>query len=202
MEELFSDEQFEQITPTISLEGLNVIEFFIPGDPVPKQSVRGMVNRWRSDGMHTDAVSGQLVKHRKGDAIVFKNASTGAIDCQIMFYPDSKLEKLKKSYQQVFQSIMNVKGVKMFEEECHILQMHFRFEFLKGHSEKFKGKAMLGDPCCFKTTKPDMPDNLKKLVLDSMSGIVFKDDGLICSEQEVLKYYGLNPGTYIKIAGK
>lgn len=202
MEELFSDEQFEQITPTVSLEGLNVIEFFIPGDPVPKQSVRGMVNRWRSDGMHTDAVSGQLVKHRKGDAIVFKNASNGAIDCQIMFYPDSKLEKLKKEYQKIFQFIMDARGVKMFEEECHILQLHFRFGFLKGHSDKFKRKAMLGDSCCFKTTKPDMPDNLKKLVLDSMSGIVFKDDGLICSEQEVLKYYGLNPGTYIKIAGK
>lgn len=202
MSDLFSNDQFEQIPPKVSLEGLNVIEFFIPGDPVPKQSVRGMVNRWRSDGMHADAISGQLVKHRKGDAIVFKNASTGAIDCQIMFYPDSKLEKLKKSYQNTFKAIMNVKGIKMFEEECHILQLHFRFKFLKGHSEKFKRKAMLGDPCCFKTTKPDMPDNLKKLVLDSMSGIVFKDDGLICSEQEVLKYYGLNPGTYIKIAGK
>jgi hypothetical protein len=35
-----------------------------------------------------------------------------------------------------------------------------------------------------------------------MSGIVFKDDGLICSEQRIMKYYGSNPGTYIKLAGK
>ena len=202
MSDLFENEQFEQLVPKVSLDGLNVIEFFIPGDPIPKQSVRGMVNRWRSEGTHIDVVSGQLVQHRKGDAIVFKNSSTGAIDCQIMFYPDSKLEKLKKSYQQVFQSVMNVRGIQMFEEQCHILEMHFRFEFLKGHSDKFKGRAMLGDPCCFKTTKPDMPDNLKKLVLDAMSGIVFKDDGLICTEHEVMKYYGPNPGTYIKIAGK
>lgn len=202
MKDLFSDDEFTQIPPKVSLDDLIIIDFFIPGDPIPKQSVRGMINRWRVDGFHVDAVSGQLVKHKKGDAIVFKNNNTGAIDCQIMFYPDSKLEKLKKSYQNVFQSIMNVKGIQMFENECHILKMHFVFDFLKSHSDKFKGKAMKGDSCCFKTTKPDMPDNLKKLILDSMTGIVFKDDSIICSENDIMKYYGNKSGTYITIAGK
>ncbi len=199
--ELF--ETVDQIPPKVNLEGLTTIEFFIPGEPVPKQSVRGSINRWRSDGTHASPLNSNVImNHKKGDAIIFKNQSTGNIDCQIMFYPDSKLEKIKKGYQQVFQAIMNTMHVPMFSEECHILKLYFVFPFLSVHSEKFKKKCILGDSCAFKTTKPDMPDNLKKLVLDSMSGIVFKDDSLICSEQEVMKYYGPKSGTFIQIAGK
>ena len=201
---LFGNEEIvEQIPPKVNTEGLTILEFFIPGDPVPKQSVRGSVNRYRQDGVHADLYDSEKLRpHKRGDAIVFRNNATGHIDCQVMFYPDSKLEKIKKAYQTVFQMIMNTKGSTMFTEECHILQLHFVFSFLASSSEKFKAKCMVGDHCAFKVTKPDMPDNLKKLVLDSMSGIVFKDDGLICSEQEVMKYYGPKCGTYIKIAGR
>ena len=41
-----------------------------------------------------------------------------------------------------------------------------------------------------KNTKPDLADNLKKLIMDAMSGIVFSDDARICSEDGVEKYYG------------
>ncbi|HNX37044.1 MAG TPA: RusA family crossover junction endodeoxyribonuclease [Candidatus Cloacimonadota bacterium] len=44
-----------------------------------------------------------------------------------------------------------------------------------------------------KNTKPDLADNLKKLLFDAMSGIVFYDDARICAENQVEKYYGGEP---------
>ena len=51
-------------------------------------------------------------------------------------------------------------------------------------------------------TKPDLADNLKKLVNDAMSGIVYKDDGLIVSEDNVKKYYGTGGAIIIELQGK
>jgi Holliday junction resolvase RusA-like endonuclease len=49
----------------------------------------------------------------------------------------------------------------------------------------------------FKSTKPDLPDNLNKLVFDAMKGIVFTDDKLIVGIENCYKYYGLQPKTII-----
>lgn len=51
-----------------------------------------------------------------------------------------------------------------------------------------------------KLTKPDLPDNLKKLPLDALTGIVYKDDSQIWRECKSLKVYGLNPRIEITIS--
>lgn len=43
----------------------------------------------------------------------------------------------------------------------------------------------------FKTTKPDVTDNLFKGLIDAMSGIVYEADQLICHNADTKKVWGL-----------
>ncbi len=45
----------------------------------------------------------------------------------------------------------------------------------------------------YKTTKPDVTDNLFKGLIDAMSGIVYKEDQLICHNADTKKVWGLEP---------
>ena len=45
----------------------------------------------------------------------------------------------------------------------------------------------------YKTTKPDMTDNLFKGLIDAMSGIVYEADQLICHNADTKKVWGLEP---------
>lgn len=44
-----------------------------------------------------------------------------------------------------------------------------------------------------KITKPDLPDNLKKLPLDALSGLVYEDDARVWQEAKTAKVFGFNP---------
>jgi len=171
----------------------------LPGEPIPKQSTRFTVNRYRTDGYHSDPWTGEQMKHSVGDVIVFLNKNNNKIDVILQAYQDSALETAKKGYQACIQAQLPSE-FKMYKKEVHIISIDFIFPILKSFSQKIV-KAIEDGAIVYKTTKPDMPDNLKKLPLDAMSGIVFEDDGLICYEGPVRKYYGTNPGTIIKLKG-
>ena len=51
----------------------------------------------------------------------------------------------------------------------------------------------------YKTTKPDLTDNLQKGVFDALEGIVYLNDSQICEVQAVRKIYGKHPGIYMTI---
>lgn len=51
----------------------------------------------------------------------------------------------------------------------------------------------------YKTTKPDLIDNLMKQIGDSMNGIVFIDDARICQVKDTSKIYGLVPRIIIEL---
>ena len=51
-----------------------------------------------------------------------------------------------------------------------------------------------------KTTKPDL-DNLEKLLMDAMNGIVYTDDSIVCEKNHISKIYGLVPQIQIIIKG-
>ena len=53
-----------------------------------------------------------------------------------------------------------------------------------------------------KTTKPDLSDNLKKLLFDTFGGVVFKDDSLICKENNVSKVYSITAKIEIELSGE
>jgi len=46
-------------------------------------------------------------------------------------------------------------------------------------------------------TKPDLTDNLNKMLFDAMNNIVYVDDKQIVEMHDVVKYYGLEPKTIL-----
>lgn len=116
---------------------------------------------------------------------------------KFVFYVPTKLANRKKVMQAVIRSQLGA-GFKPIEVPVSITKMHFIFSPPKNFSKKTLKKIADGE-IIYKFTRPDLPDNLKKLVLDCLSGLVFKDDGLIVSEDNVKKYYGLQPQTIIEI---
>lgn len=62
---------------------------------------------------------------------------------------------------------------------------------------KKKVNEIMVDGKCVHYKKPDL-DNLAKLVLDSMNGLVFRDDALIC-ELNLVKRYSTLPRTVITV---
>lgn len=67
----------------------------------------------------------------------------------------------------------------------------FVFPPLKNFT-KTKLNALYNGETIYKTTKPDLTDNLMKGTMDAMNGIVFTDDSVI-AEVESKKIYGLIP---------
>lgn len=77
------------------------------------------------------------------------------------------------------------------------LELVFVFPPLKNWSKKKIAQLEEGNTI-YKTTKPDLQDNLCKGVCDAMEGIVFINDSQICSLRSK-KVYGLTPKTLLTI---
>lgn len=65
-----------------------------------------------------------------------------------------------------------------------INKLHYIFEYPKSFS-KSKQKNTI-----FKTTKPDLHDNLNKAFFDALEGVVWEQDQNICLMNDVRKIYG------------
>lgn len=118
-----------------------------------------------------------------------------------IFYQPAKYKiKAKDYYYQVLKQLP--KDFKMFTEKVYIEELKFCFEPLAAHKKSKKISAFLSSGGEIeKTTKPDLSDNLKKLLFDTFSGLVFKDDSLICRENNVSKVYAITAKIEITIKG-
>ncbi|HHZ82352.1 MAG TPA: RusA family crossover junction endodeoxyribonuclease [Flavobacteriales bacterium] len=81
--------------------------------------------------------------------------------------------------------------------EAVALVITYIFPPLKSWSKKKLVQLEAGEKM-YKTTKPDLQDNLCKGVCDAMEGIVFINDSQICSLRSE-KVYGLTPKTLIEL---
>jgi Holliday junction resolvase RusA-like endonuclease len=81
---------------------------------------------------------------------------------------------------------------KMMRGAVRIKRAVFVFTKKTGWSKIAKDHLQSGG-YIFKTTKPDMCDNLFKGLIDAMSGIVYKEDQLICHNADTKKVWGLEP---------
>lgn len=89
---------------------------------------------------------------------------------------------------------------KMFTEQVRITKMHFVYPPLKSFTRLTMDRIERGE-IIYKNTKPDISDNLKKLPMDAMSGTVYKDDGMIVTENDIAKYYGTGGCIIIEMEG-
>ena len=79
------------------------------------------------------------------------------------------------------------------------LMVHAVFTFSAPRSWSKKKLSMLARGGRFyKTTKPDLTDNLMKGLIDALSGIIWLQDQQIC-EVRSSKLYGMQPGTLLEV---
>lgn len=118
---------------------------------------------------------------------------------QTVFYQPVEMKKRVEDYQKQIRTV--IPGpYPIFKKQVHITQMHFIYPPLKGFNKATMERIKEGE-IVYKNTKPDVCDNLKKLVLDSLSGLVYSDDSIIVSEDDVKKYYGTGGWIIIKLKG-
>lgn len=158
-----------------SLPEMRSVTLTLIGEPMPKQSVRSFATG------------------------AFTLSKTGKKIYTVQHYqPTEMITRTKDYISQIKQQLP--KDFIRFESRVHVKMMHFIFTPLKSFSKKIIGSISNGE-IVYKETKPDLPDNLKKLVNDSMSELVFKDDSIIVSEDNVKKYYGIVPCIKIELEG-
>ncbi len=87
-------------------------------------------------------------------------------------------------------------GFTPFQEIVH-LKARFVFSHPKSWTKRKTQEFMLGTKM-FKTTRPDLNDNLLKGVCDALTGIIWQDDGLIATVASE-KIYG-QPGIYLEVS--
>lgn len=120
------------------------------------------------------------------------------------FYQPKKKTDRKEDYiRQIKEQLP--KGFIPFMEEVHVTRFHCVYAPLKSFQKK-KGimeKIRNGEKV-YKTTQPDLVDNLKKLVFDCMGKdkdtkrpLVLGNDGIIVTENDTAKFYGM--GGYVEI---
>jgi len=116
------------------------------------------------------------------------------------FQPQKYADRMKDYHRQIKEQLPP--DFKPFTKEVHITKMHFVFQPLKAfHKVKGRMDALRAGEVLYKTTKPDC-DNLFKLTWDSLSDVVFIDDALICSMNDVKKIYGTGGMIVIELKGK
>ena len=166
-------------------EGERMVGQFNEG--AKKSNTRSIEIRLFGDPMPKQSVKIRAFKDKQGNA--------RATTYQPKKYKDRENDYIKQIKAQL------PKDFDMFTQEVVVEQMTFIFPPLKSFSKK-KMKFIEEGGIVPKTTKPDLPDNLKKLPLDAMSGLVFKDDSLIWKECLTEKIYGLGGCIIIRLRGK
>jgi len=107
---------------------------------------------------------------------------------KIISYQPTKFGDRKKDYiRQILGQLPD--GFVPFEKRVHSLKFHCIYPPLKNFSKATIESINRGE-IVWKESQPDIIDNLKKLVFDSMADIVYTNDGKIVSEDNVKKYYG------------
>ncbi len=87
-----------------------------------------------------------------------------------------------------------------FSRGVKITRCWFIFPPLKSWpKKKLEAAELLGGFVIFKTTAPDLTDNLMKGLMDAMQGVVFINDSQICSMDNIKKFYGPKPMIEIEL---
>lgn len=88
-------------------------------------------------------------------------------------------------------------GFKPWSGPIVVNSLLFTFPPKKGETKR--NMALVEAGMLWKTTKPDLTDNLQKALWDAMEGIVFLNDSQVCCMRNVEKRYGMKPGIEIEL---
>ncbi len=148
---------------------MNTLRLIIPGEPVPKQSVKG-----------------RIVKPKFGKPFV-------------QFYQTKEIKQQEETIKScVIQQLPN--DFKMFLGPVVVESIIFAFAPIKSMNKRDRILIDSGN-IIYKFTKPDLSDNLPKLIFDALEGVVYKNDSQICYIKNTMKIYSLRPRTEIVLRG-
>lgn len=112
----------------------------------------------------------------------------------IKIYDDPESKKTKDTLAVILQQ----EAPKHLLSQALQVDLYFYLPRPKGHYGTGKNTGKLKDWApTLHTNKPDI-DNLRKLVMDAMTGIFWTDDSLVCTGTTI-KEYSDKPKTVIKI---
>ena len=153
------------------------------GDPVAKQGDRqNIINRANAPVLY-DNSGGKY--YRKSDLYIHH-------------YQPALITKTSESLSM--QAKLLMRGTEMFMKDVVFEEIIYQFSPLKSFTKTQMSQINNGIEL-IKTTKPDV-DNLSKLLMDSLSKIVFTDDNIIWKINNIRKIYSIIPGVLIKLVGR
>lgn len=168
------------------------LQFFIPGTPFPKQSVRTKI-------MTRGAINGKC-PFCNGQGITNTGRALKAVQSHffVSHYKDKKVQASEKKVS-LFVKNQLPKGMALpWEGPVRITSIQFTFPPLKSFN-KSTMEGLEENQFVPKTTRPDLTDNLQKGLIDAMTGIIWVDDSQIYETASVYKCYGIHPGTTVKV---
>jgi len=141
----------------------NQIKLVFPGEPKPKQSTR--INT-------------------KG----FINQNTGK---KQFAFQDPKVKVGENAIAWIAVQQLP-RGFIPWDCPIVVLRAWYVFPIPASLSKKDKQLILSGE-IVYKSTKPDISDNLQKLYFDGLQGVLFTNDSRVCHIQDTKKFYGTNP---------
>ncbi len=112
-------------------------------------------------------------------------------------YTPEKTRDAEKMIRAQAKAAMLIAGAEIIKDVPIAVRTDFYYAPLKSWSKK-KLIAIDGAGYFWKTTKPDV-DNLKKLVLDAMNGVVYADDALIAKSVETKRFWPRGEGVLVTV---
>ena len=91
-------------------------------------------------------------------------------------------------------------GFKPFDGPVIVCGLDFIFPPLRSFSQRIYARLGSGE-IIYKTTKPDLNDNLCKGLFDALQGIIYLNDSQICEKINTRKIYGFVPGIKLEVEG-
>ena len=159
-----------------------ILKFEISDEPMAKQSIRY--------GCRYD---------KNGKVVMYFNKNSKRLEPLIIPYQKKEiLDRQKSIIYQIREQLPE--GFELWDGPITVHTIHFIFKPLTSFSKKKMAEIALGK-IYPKDTRPDVTDNLQKMIWDCLEGIVYRNDAQIWHIKEVKKYYGLNPKTLIIIEG-
>ena len=153
----------------------NSLKFIIEGQPNTKQSVRIVA---RTD--------------KQGNA-QYDYTAEGKKKIKMAKFQD-KDQMNKETYVKWCIKGQLPFGFELWNGPIAVLKLHYIFYPPKKYLSQVENKEFI-----YVQTKPDMTDNLNKLVFDAMKKIVYVDDNQVVVMNDVCKFYGLQPKTVIHL---
>jgi Holliday junction resolvase RusA-like endonuclease len=112
------------------------------------------------------------------------------------YQPKKVVDAEANVQSQVIQQLPE--GFKPWTGKVFVNKMWFHFPALKSMTKKQKSFIESGG-MIYKSTKPDLTDNLAKGLFDAMAGIVYVNDAQVCQMGNIRKVFSAIPQIYIEM---